>query len=74
MGSNNEELKKYLSKITEQRSVRIFLKKDLAIMDSDVNFCTKKYLMNIKNNIIEKECHKYIKIPNFLISTKRKCF
>ena len=74
MESSNEELKKFLSKITEQRFVRIFLKKDLAIMDSDANFCTKKYFMNIKNNIIEKECLKYIKIPNFSISIRRKCF
>lgn len=74
MDSKKEGLKRFSSKITEQRFVRIFLKKDLAIMDADVNFCTKKYLINIKNNITEKECLKSIKIPNFSISIKSKIF
>jgi hypothetical protein len=58
------ERKKYLKLIIGQRIVRTFLNKVHVILEIDVNFYIKKIQFNVKNNSIEKECHKFIKTRN----------
>jgi hypothetical protein len=65
MEAKKSEITMQKTILTEQKFARISTTMVLVIMDSGVFFCTRKLPINVKNNFIEKECRKSIRIASY---------